>query len=595
MKRVLRSILSVLLAVSFMVGSYSNTIALANDTVLTTQQSNAIEMLNYITVLTQDINASKNSRVYMENAYSTLINNTYPNAVDSRTLSQLTGLLDTMESYRMVDVKRERLQYVYDQSQAQAIRAAIPNPVGHLSAVHSFEPVKLLGSIVYMAVDSVTSYIAYTSDTEKNYLKEGWTLDDEEARALHDSRKGTFSYMVKMVNEYNLPGDMTLTEDAVKELVKWKNNSNIVGRIQFLESNKKTYQAYGGYWLIRAESYYKNDDFKKCLSDVETYEKMGTRIFRRDYEYAKVLPLAIASAKATMKKDEYAKYASEKAQKIVDNTDHEDWALRYFAAQTLVDIYAETKTKSYLQDAYSIVVDNVNYLLSEQKSQNDEYLKALTEKPVPKSATKEEKNQIKDYNKMRKEFRKSELAPIYEPLRLNCDLLFAMADELKLSAADKKKLDKMLHPNDEVLFLVDSVDQAYWFDKKGASTPDKDMNVSISKGSIILPASILTSDSIIKVSVREKDSTTSTDFTDWTIKTVERGTENNITTHTAEYTSKAAKDYGWKADETIAVDVTYKDSSKTSHHFNFKTVGNKNEWYDYVKLWESDVIFERVK
>ena len=360
MKRVLRSILSVLLAVSFMVGSYSNTIALANDTVLTTQQSNAIEMLNYITVLTQDINASKNSRVYMENAYSTLINNTYPNAVDSRTLSQLTGLLDTMESYRMVDVKRERLQYVYDQSQAQAIRAAIPNPVGHLSAVHSFEPVKLLGSIVYMAVDSVTSYIAYTSDTEKNYLKEGWTLDDEEARALHDSRKGTFSYMVKMVNEYNLPGDMTLTEDAVKELVKWKNNSNIVGRIQFLESNKKTYQAYGGYWLIRAESYYKNDDFKKCLSDVETYEKMGTRIFRRDYEYAKVLPLAIASAKATMKKDEYAKYASEKAQKIVDNTDHEDWALRYFAAQTLVDIYAETKTKSYLQDAYSIVVDNVN-------------------------------------------------------------------------------------------------------------------------------------------------------------------------------------------------------------------------------------------
>ena len=35
-----------------------------------------------------------------------------------------------MEKYRMIDVKRERLQYIYEQNQAQAIRAAIPNPMG---------------------------------------------------------------------------------------------------------------------------------------------------------------------------------------------------------------------------------------------------------------------------------------------------------------------------------------------------------------------------------------------------------------------------------------------------------------------------------
>lgn len=596
MKRIKRLIIGIVISVSFVVASLGHVTVLADEaTKLTEQQSNAIEMLNYITVLTQDINASKNSRVYMENAYSTLINNTYPNAVDSRTLSQLTGLLDTMEGYRMVDVKRERLHYVYEQTQAQAIKAAIPNPVGLLSTVHSFSPAKLIGSIVYMAIDSAVSYNAYISEAEQKYLKDGWTLDDEEAKILHESRKGTFSYMVNMVNEYNLPGDMTLTEDTVKELVNWKNNSNIVGRIQFLESNKKTYQAYGGYWLIRAESYYKNEDYKKCLSDIETYENMGTRIFRRDYEYAKVLPLAIASAKETMKKDEYAKYASDKAQVIVNNTDHDDWALRYFAAQTLVDIYAETKEKSYLQDAYKIIVDNVNYLLSEQKAQNEEYLKAVADKPISKTATKEEKNQIKEYNKMRKESRKKELAPIYEPLRLNCDLLFAMADELKLSATDKKKIDKMLHTNGEVLFLVQSVDDNYWFDKNGNSTGDKDLNVSLSKGSITLPASILTSDSNIKVSVKEKDGNSTTDFTDWTLKAVTRGTDNDISTHNAEFNSKASKDFGWKADEIVSIDVNYKDSSKNTHHFEFKTKGNKNAWYDYAKVWESDVVFERIK
>lgn len=596
MKILRRLLLCVLLSFAMALGSIASISVYADDAVLTKEQSNAIEMLNYITVLTQDINASKNSRVYMENAYSTLINNTYPNSVDSRTLGQMTGLLDTMESYRMIDVKRERLEYVYEQSQAEAIKAAIPNPMGLISVVHSFDPVKLVASVVYMVVDSAASYNAYKTEAEQKYLQDGWALDDEEAKTLHESRKGTFSYMVKMVNEYDLPGDMTLTEDTVKELVKWKNDPNIISRIRFLESNKKTYQAYGGYWLIRAESYYQNEDYDKCLQDVETYESIGTRIFRRDYDYAKILPLAIASAKEIMKKDDYAEYASDRAQKIVNNTDHEDWALRYFAAQTLVDIYAETKDISYLKDAYTIVLDNVNYLLSEQKTQNEAYLSAVSEKTALKSATKKEKDEIKEYNKMLKESRKKELAPIFEPLRLNCDLLFALADEMKISSSEKKTIDKMLHPSGKALFLVESVDTNYWFDKSGmTTTADADMNVEISKGSIILPASIITSDAAIKVSIKEKGSDKATDISDWVLKEIKRGTENDISTHMVEYTSKTAKDYDWQSGETISVEVSYGESSKIIHKFEFTTTGNKNAWYDYAKVWESDVVFERVK
>lgn len=116
-----RFFLSVMLAVCILLGILP--IARAESAApLSEEQTNAIAMLNYITVLTQDVNASKNSRLYMEEAYSSLINNTYPSAVDSRTLSQLTSLLDVMEGYRMIAVKRDRLQYIYEQNQAQAIR-----------------------------------------------------------------------------------------------------------------------------------------------------------------------------------------------------------------------------------------------------------------------------------------------------------------------------------------------------------------------------------------------------------------------------------------------------------------------------------------
>ena len=183
-----RSFLCFLLVLTLLAGVLPA--ASAESAALTDEQANAIAMLNYITVLTQDINASKNSRLYMEEAYSSLVNNTYPNAVDSRTLSQLTGLLDTMEGYRMVAVKRERLRYIYEQNQAEGIRSALPNALSLISIIQSYRPSKIAASIAYMVIDSVTSYTAYTSEKDLQYLKEGWALDDQ-YWFLHDAARHT--------------------------------------------------------------------------------------------------------------------------------------------------------------------------------------------------------------------------------------------------------------------------------------------------------------------------------------------------------------------------------------------------------------------
>ena len=372
---------------------------------LTTEQKNAIAMLNYITVLTKDINASKNSRLCMEEAYVGLINNTYPNAVDARTLSQLTALLDTMEQYRMISAKRERLHYVYEQNQAKAVRTVIPSATKFLKNVDLHRPDTLVSAVAYMAVDAISSYTSKEEDLK--YLKDGWALDDEEAAVLHESRKGTFSYMVKMVNDYSLPGDLTLTEEMVDEFVHWKNEPNLIGRIQFLESNRKTYQSYGGYWLLLADSYYQDGQFDKCLDAVSTYEDLGIRVFRRDYELAKVLPLAIASAEATYGLADYRSYAAEHARMLVENTRHDDWALRYYAALTYADLYARTKEKAYLQSCYEIALDSVNYLMATQKTMNAQYLTQVQEEAVPKGTGKKEKKEIENYNKFLKTARKT--------------------------------------------------------------------------------------------------------------------------------------------------------------------------------------------
>ena len=67
-------------------------------------------MLNYLATLSQEINASKNSRMFLEEAYASLINNTNPEKVNELTESHMSSLLDIIEKYRLINVKRERLQ-----------------------------------------------------------------------------------------------------------------------------------------------------------------------------------------------------------------------------------------------------------------------------------------------------------------------------------------------------------------------------------------------------------------------------------------------------------------------------------------------------
>lgn len=579
-----RSFLSVILTLIICISILPT--ASAKNATLTDAQANAIAMLNYITVLTQDINASKNSRLYMEEAYSSLINNTYPNAVDSRTLSQLTRLLDTMESYRMVAVKRDRLEYIYEQNQAQAIRAAIPNPLGMISAVQSYRPSKIAAALAYMAIDSITSYTTYTSETELQFLKDGWALDDEEASVLHESRKSTFAYIINIVGEYDLPGDLTLTENSVEEFVKWKNNDNVVSRIQFLESNQTAYQSYGGYWLLLAQSYYDNGNFSKCLDAIHVYEGMNTRIFRKDYELAKVLPSVISAAEEVYSGAEYADAAVRYVQMLLGNTDHNDWALRYYAAQVYGDLFAQTNNDFYLKNAYDIALDNVNYLVSEQQRLNAAYLAPVQKTAVPKDATKNEKKQIENANKTLEETRKTELPPVYEPLRLNCDLLFSLADILKVSESEQQKIDGILHPNGTPIFLTETLDGQYWF-LHDLKLDIANTDIEFGGTAIILPATCCTSNTQITVSVQEANAEEPAVLTDWKVASVNRETEGELSTYHAVYTSEQAHHHDWQPGAAIQVDIQPKaDANLPIYHFEFITEGTKKEWYDYLKVWE---------
>lgn len=550
-------------------------------------QRNSIAMLNYLAVLTQEINASQNSRLYLEQAYSRLINNTYPNAVDSRTLVQLTSILDTLERYRMTAVKRERLEYVYEQNRGQSLRSAIPNPLGLVSAVGSFSLSKLATSIVYMTVDSVTSYTSANTQNELQYLQDGWTLDDEAAEALHESRKDTFVYMVRVVSDYDLPGELALNENAVDDFVFWKNNENVAARIRFFESNASTYQALGTYWLTLAESYYENGQYAECLNAVSAYEEMGCRIFRKDYDLAHVLPLAIAAAKETLAKDEYTQKAEYYISLMNDNSDYDDWSAHYFIAQTYIDLYNYTGEEHYLDNAYEELLDNVNSLVNEQKTLNTKYLTAVQKADAPKGATKAQKADIKKYNEMLEKQRETELPPVYEPLLLNCELLFSLEETMGHTDANADNVQSILHPDGAALFLTTPVDAA--FGGQTVETDGEEATVRFSGEELTVPADVLTVNSTIKVSVELPDADEAVIFEDWKIEKVERGTQGKLATFAATFTSASGDKFDWKPGMKITIEIGNGDEARySSVQYRFIATAKKK------LLILNDTGFERV-
>lgn len=529
-----------------------DTVEKVDSETLNDTQLNSINMLNYLVMLTQEINAATNGRLYLEEAYSSLINNTLPEAVDNRTLVEINYLLDTLEDYRMIAVKRERIQYIYEQNQAQALRNALPNPLGLISAVHSFSLSGLIASVSYMALDSINSYLTSSTQADMQYLQDGWDLDDKQAAVLHGIRKGTFNYMVETVREYQLPGKLALTEQAVSDFVIWKNKSNNLQVIQFFEENRETYQAFGPYWLTLADCYFRNGDYAKCLEAIAQYELLNTQIFRRDYEYARILPLAIIAAHEEQDTISYIETATCYSETILRNTTNNEWPLRYFAAQTFIELFSLTNNHDYLLRAYDIALSNVNYMVEEQKSLNSTYLENVKTITADKTATKSQQEEIKQYNKLLTEKRKTELPPMYEPLLLNCELLFSLAEELGMPETELQRIDGILHENGEPIFLIEPINAQYSM----KSDPDIDSlkECIVFDGTLLsIPVQLVSEQYSIKVSVTTDGETIVYD--DWTLKKVERKGKSDISSFVAHFSSKAIKKHKFAVGARISVKI----------------------------------------
>ena len=560
---------------------------------LTEQQRNSFSMLYYLAITAEEIRISKDNRLILDDIYTSLLNDINPGAIDETTQDHLKNLRDIIKSYINISVKRDRLQYIYNQDKAATIRSAIPNPLAVLSMNNSFDWKKLATSVVYTVVDSFNNYKRANESVDKEFLMSGWELDDEETATIQKNRERAFDYMVDIVQEYNLDGKLTLNEKAIEKFAEICAIESVQQKIRRLESEENTYKLLGNYWLELADCYYETSQYQKCLDCVEKYNELATGIYRMDYNYVQILPKAIVAAQTVYSGDEYVTNVKAFADAIMENTTTEEWSIRYFAAQVYLDLYARTSESDYLDDAYNIAYDNVTILLDEQRAMNVTYLEGVKEltvdEPDYRFITEEEKKEVeqeykdeqkrlKAYNKSLKETRKTELPSLYEPLVLNCELLFALADEINISNQEKSEIEAILQTGSNGVFMVDPINAHYSF-----STNDFNRSIELQKDKVIIPVNLLSADAKVVVTVTDNGQTVT--FDDCVVTEVKREGDT-VDSFFAHVSSKQMKAYKWTADSRATVKITYGEDID-GLQFQFKIAEFRDNW-----ILADKVVFE---
>lgn len=403
------------------------------------QLQQSVEMLNYISTLSERIKSSKSNRLELSEIRDEIYNNLIPLSIDEHTQQLITGtngFLDTIEQFTLLDLQRERLEYIAEKEKSQALRNAFPNPILILSSTQADSLFKMVVSIVSAATSSYLNYKNSKDNSELKIFQQNAELNDKEYKIFESISKSCFDHMITISRDNHLTEKYTLSEQNIKDFVLIQNDKNSNKRLLRLTNNdnRSLYEGanYSPYYLCLIDTYYELNKYKECIEVFNCYQEKTSWIFRKDYELARRIPKVVYSAKEIYDKQQFKRFANSCMETLIKETSDKNWDLRYFAALTYIDLENFSKARNLL-------LDEIPYLTQIQEEYLRKYVAEIPDK-VPENVVR--KADIKAYKKLietRKQTRKTELVPLYEPFFLCCENFYSVNSKVPLSEADYKE------------------------------------------------------------------------------------------------------------------------------------------------------------
>ena len=396
--------------------------------------SPTINLLNDINYATTNVTIAKSEDMLVLNdIYEKILNNYDPQRIDQDINQTVVSLANNIEGLRLINIKKDRLDVIFDYQKSMALVSAVPSPVNLIGSIALFavNPVQAVAGLVGTAASSAVMYKSAVDQLNLEMIEKEWELDDLERSRLNSLNINSFSETAKFANKNSIDKEYIMTIQILTDFINIINDDNIKRKVEALEYSEKRFKYFPTYWLELAQAYYDNDEYQKVIDTVNYYENhfQYDEIFKQNYRYAQILTLFVTSILKENPGEASLRYKSkilEKLKIIEDNTDSEDWLQKYFCAITYLS-FAEIDDSCFIK-AYDLFRQNCITLSLEQENSIDTYLApvAIPNESELNKMTKEDRKKEEKYFKKIKRERAIELPPINRAYMLNINTLASL-------------------------------------------------------------------------------------------------------------------------------------------------------------------------
>lgn len=267
-----------------------------------------------------------------------------------------------ISNFKSINIKRERLQYIYDQQKSMQLAALVPNALSVATiALSAKSPKQTIIAVAGTALHTATSYLQTKKNTELEQLKSQWELDDQAYNVFNNLYVGLWSHLSEMANEYGYSNEDFASTKTISNFVK--EMDELKGQHRDIITVCKRYEeelsSYPEFWRTLAIASYELGFYQEALDYVSKYEDCYLRVFYHDPDNAHLL-LIKAYCIDALEKDPVEKTL--KLEKIVDEIIKDQQtspepAKQYYCYFVYKDLFKYTGDESYLEKAWQILND----------------------------------------------------------------------------------------------------------------------------------------------------------------------------------------------------------------------------------------------
>ena len=283
-----------------------------------------------------------------------------------------------LSALQLVEVQRDRLNYLYEMNQENLIHSLMPNAVS--VATVAFSTRNILSSIIAIAgtaLSSISSYASQEDLIELEYIQQNWDLDDQEKMALDALASELYLYKCDIGSSLGIGREQALSSSDLKDFVDACNESSPATRYSRLSRLESRLNTLPDYWREMAKAAYELERYAECLSYLEKYEEYYVPIFFHDNDHASAMMIKAFCIMETYEGDDKVHVLNSIADEILENIQDSDWIRYIFCAELFDDLYVQFGDIEYLQKAYDCYISVLYSKIKEFNKNTSDYVSGV--------------------------------------------------------------------------------------------------------------------------------------------------------------------------------------------------------------------------